>query len=61
MPSSSDAVTSFIVSAPVVLSTTFILVVIGTISSLNLPSARALAARGWLRTPNSSCFSREML
>ena len=54
MPSSSDAVTSFIVSWPVFLSTTFIFVVIGTISSLNLPSARAFAARFWLCTPNSS-------
>jgi hypothetical protein len=61
MPSSCSAVTSFSVSVPVVLSTTFILVVIGTISSLNLPSARALAARNWLSTPYRSCASRGML
>ena len=48
-------------SAPVALSTTFIVVVIGTISSLNLPAARAAAARCWLRTPYWSCCSREML
>ena len=58
MPSSSDAVTSRIVSWPVFLSTIFILVVIGAISSLNLPSARAFAARFWLCTPNSSWRSR---
>jgi hypothetical protein len=51
MPSSCSAVTSFSVSVPVVLSTTFILVVMGTISSLNLPSALPRAARSWLSTP----------
>ena len=51
MPSSWEAVTSFSVSTPVSLSTTFIRVVIGTISSLNLPASRAAAARSWLRTP----------
>ena len=49
------------VSVPVALSTTFILVVIGTISSLNFPSALDLAARSWLSTPKRSCASREML
>ena len=60
IPSSSDAVTSFSVSAPVFLSTTFILVVIGAISSLNLPSFLACAARLWLCTPKRSCASRGM-
>ena len=61
MPSSCETVTSFVDSAPVALSTTFIVVCIETISSLNLPAARAAAARCWLRTPYSSCRSREML
>ena len=45
VPSSNSAVTSFIVSWLVFLSITFILVVIGTISSRVQPSARAFAAR----------------
>ena len=32
----------------------------GTISSLNLPSAMAAAARVWLRRASSSCISRVM-
>ena len=51
LPSSCSAVTCFMVSVLVTLSTTFIMVVIGAISSLNLPSARLLAARCWLSTP----------
>jgi hypothetical protein len=49
---------SLIDSSPVSLSTTFIRVVIGTISSVNRPSRLACAARCWLWTPKTSCASR---
>jgi hypothetical protein len=42
------------------LSATPIVVVIGTISSSNLPPRRRAAARCWLLAPYSSCFSRGM-
>ena len=51
MPSSSLAVTCLVDSWPVFLSTIFIVVVIGTISSFVLPAARAAAARCWLSAP----------
>jgi len=60
MPSSCATLTSFIDSAPVALSTTFMVVFIGAISSLNLPASRAAPARCWLRTPYRSCCSREI-
>ncbi|MFK4663915.1 hypothetical protein ABIF76_004769 [Bradyrhizobium ottawaense] len=52
--------TSFIDTAPVALSVTAICVVIGAISSLNLPPCWAAAVRRWLSSEYSSCFSREM-
>jgi len=54
MPSSAAMVTSRVPIEPLALSATPISVVIGTISSLNLPAACAAAARSWLRTPYSS-------
>ena len=61
MPSSSLTVTSFDSIAPVALSGTPAVTVIGTISALKRPAARAAAARCWLCTPYSSCASFEML
>ncbi len=60
MPSSLDIVTSRMPSVPLALSATPMSVVMGTISSLNLPAACAAAARSWLRTPYSSCASLAM-
>ncbi len=54
MPSSLAMVTSRVPRVPLALSATPMTVVIGTISSLNLPAACAAAARSWLRTPYSS-------
>jgi len=61
MPSSAEIVTSFVKICPDSLSATPIVVVIGTISSLNLPAACAAAARCCDWAPYSSCFSRGML
>src|SRR5690606_6143464 len=61
MPSSAETVTSLVIIAPVALSVVPMMVVIGTISSSNLPASRAAAARCWLRAPYSSCASLEML
>ena len=60
IPSSEAIVTSFVDSACVSRSTTPIVTVIGTISAAKRPAASAAAARDWLRTPYSSCRSREM-
>ena len=61
MPSSAETVTSLVIIAPVAGSVVAMMVVIGTISSSNLPSRCAAAARRWLRTPYSSCASLGML
>ena len=61
MPSSAAIVTSLRDSRPLALSTTPITVVIGAISSLNLPAACAAAARCWLRAPYASCASLGIL
>ena len=59
MPSSAEIVTSRVTRRPLE-SAAPMVVVIGTISSANLPAAAAAAARCWLRAPYSSWRSRGM-
>src|SRR5262249_59850172 len=59
-PSSRSSVTSTIFDSLVALSTCFMVVLNGRISSAYLPAAVAAATRAWLFTTYSSCASREM-